>query len=138
MESDLGKVKQLLTQLHADAQFTKDDMFAILQGVTGFLSGAAGDDPFGALGAAIETAEHFATQCNTGTLQDNMANVNKWLTFGQAYQKLEDSSDLDFDKMDVGSVPEMMQVLNNIKNECMTMIYISKKIWGCCQKRCRH
>ncbi|XP_020909806.2 uncharacterized protein LOC110247689 [Exaiptasia diaphana] len=109
MDGYLAQANQLLTQLNDQAQFTQEDMFALLQGVTGFVGAVAGKDPFGALGAAIETAEHFATQCDAGTLQDNLGHLTKWLTFGQEYQKLEDSSDLDFDQMDVGSVPEMMQ-----------------------------
>ncbi|XP_028517529.1 uncharacterized protein LOC110247684, partial [Exaiptasia diaphana] len=120
MDGYLAQARALLADVNEQAQFTQEDMFAVLQGATGFLSAAAGDDPFGALGAAIETAEHFATQCNAGTLQDNLGHLTNWLNFGKAYQKLEDSSDLDFDTMDVGSVPEMMQANLEMNKEGLT------------------
>ena len=39
-----------------------------------------------------------------------MDKVEKWLKFGKDYAALKDSSELDFDKMDVAAVPEVMQV----------------------------
>ena len=53
---------------------------------------------------------HFAGKCDLGELQDNLDKVEKWLKFGKDYAALKDSSELDFDKMDVAAVPEVMQV----------------------------
>ncbi len=113
MRSSLEEIIAQLPDVYEEAQFNQQDLFVILQGVTGFFGGIAGKDPFDSIGAALEVAGHFATKCNTGTLQENLDNVEKWLTFGKEYSALEDSSDLDFDKMDVGSVPEVMQVLRH-------------------------
>ena len=110
MTGSLASIVNQLPDVYEKAQFNREDMFVMLQGITGFLSGVKGEDPFASIGAAIEVAGHFATKCNTGTLQDNLDKVEKWLTFGKEYAALKDSSDLDFDKMDVGSVPEVMKV----------------------------
>ena len=69
-----------------------------------------GRDPLEPLGAAIGVIGRFASRCNIGTLQENVNKTLKWLTFGQQYAALEDSSDLDFDQLDVGSLPEVMKV----------------------------
>lgn len=110
MDGHLTQALALLPDLHAEAQFTKSDFFAILQGIAGFFSGIVGKDPLSSIGAAVGVAEHYATRCNTGTLQENLDNLNKWLTFGQAYRALKDSSELDFDRLDVAAIPEIMQV----------------------------
>lgn len=86
------------------------DVFVILQGITGFLSGVGSKDPFETIGVVVEVANHFSTKCNLGILQDILDKLPTWLTFGKEYSALEDSSDLNFDKMDVGSVPEVMRV----------------------------
>ena len=111
MKGSLDDLVAELPDIQDAAKFTKQDLFVILQGVTGFFGGVAGKDPFAALGAAIGVAEHYATRCNTGSLQDNLGKLNNWLTFGKEYKALIDSSELDFDKLDVGAVPEVMQVL---------------------------
>lgn len=110
MTSSLGEIVGQLPDVYEASQFNRKDLFVVLQGITGFLSGVVGEDPAASIGAALEVAGHFITQCNTGTLQDILGNIEKWLTFGKAYAALENSSDLDFDRMDVGSVPEVMQV----------------------------
>ena len=111
MRLTLEKIIAQLPDVYEKSQFNREDFFVILQGFTGFLVGVAGKDPFASIGAARDVARHFATKCNTGTLQENLDKVEKWLTFGKEYAALNDSSDLDFDKMDVGSVPEMMKVI---------------------------
>ena len=111
MTSSLEEIVAQLPDVYQASQFNREDLFVILQGITGFLSGIKGKDPFASIGAAIGVAGHFAQKCNTGTLQENLDKVEKWLTFGKEYAALEDSSDLDFDKMDVGSVPEVMKVI---------------------------
>ncbi|KAJ7328563.1 hypothetical protein OS493_024480 [Desmophyllum pertusum] len=68
-----------------------------------------GKDPFATIDAAIGVAGHFSTKCNIGTIQNNLAKVKAWLQFGKAYRALKDSSELDFDKIDVAAVPEVMK-----------------------------
>jgi len=113
MASSLKAIAAQLPDVYKKSQFNRQDLVVILQGVTGFVGGAIGKDPFSTLSAAIGVAGHFAIKCNTGTLHDNLSKTKKWLAFGQAYAALEDSSDLDFDKMDIGSVPEVMKVVKH-------------------------
>ena len=111
MTSSLEEIIAQQPDVYKASQFNRGDLFAILQGITAFVSGIAGKDPAASIGTAVGVAGHFATKCNTGTLQDNLDKIEKWMTFGEAYAALEDSSDLDFDKMDVGAVPEVMMVM---------------------------
>lgn len=95
---------------HGEAVFTNDDMFAVLGGLTGLFKTVATRNPLELIDPAIATAQHFIARCNSGGLYDLMKNAKRWLTFGKEYQALQDSSELDFDKMDVEQVPEVMQV----------------------------
>lgn len=110
MKSNLQEAKAMLPTVFGKAKFKSDDLFAILEGVTGFFSGLIGEDPFAALGSALGVIGHFASKCNLGKFQDNLDKVEKWLKFGKNYAALKDSSELDFDKLDVTAVPEVMQV----------------------------
>ncbi|XP_066026371.1 uncharacterized protein [Pocillopora verrucosa] len=109
MKSNLLEAKAMLPDVYEKAKFNSDDLFVILEGITGFFSGAMGKDPFAALGSALGVIGHFAGKCDLGKLQDNLDKVEKWLKFGKDYAALKDSSELDFDKMDVAAVPEVMQ-----------------------------
>ena len=113
MASSLKAIAAQLPDVCKKSQFNKQDLVVILQGVTGFLGGVVGQDPFSTLSNAIGVAGHFATKCNTGSLHDNLDKTAKWLAFGKEYAALEDSSDLDFDKMDIASVPEVMKVIKH-------------------------
>ena len=115
MASSLKEIAAQLPDVYEKSQFNQKDLVVILQGVTGFFGGVVGKDPFGTLGTAIEVAGYFATKCNSGSLQDNLNKTAKWLAFGKAYAALEDSSDLDFDKMDIASVPEVMKVISHTR-----------------------
>ena len=110
MTSSLEETVAQLHKVHEASRFGKGDLLVLLQGFTGFVSGIKGKDPIAEINSAIGLAGHFATKCNVGTLQENLEKTKKWLTFGKAYAALQDSSALDFDKMDVGSVPEVMKV----------------------------
>ena len=110
MKSNLLEAKAMLPDVYEKAKFNSDDLFVILEGVTGFFSGVMGKDPFAALGSALGVIGHFAGKCDLGKLQNNLGKVEKWLKFGQDYAALKDSSELDFDQMDVEAVPEVMQV----------------------------
>lgn len=109
MKSNLLEAKAMLPDVFEKAKFNSDDLFVILEGVTGFFSGVMGKDPFAALGSALGVIGHFAGKCDLGKLQNNLDKVEKWLKFGQDYAALKDSSELDFDQMDVAAVPEVMQ-----------------------------
>lgn len=111
MNSSINQVVAQLPDVYEAAQFNRQDLFAVLSGYTAFAGGFAGRDPASAIGAAIGVAANFATKCNTGTLQETINKTRKWLTFGQAYAALDDSSDLDFDTLDVEAVPEVMKVV---------------------------
>ena len=110
MKSNLLEAKAMLPDVYEKAKFNSDDLFVILEGITGFFSGVLGKDPFAALGSALGVMGHFVGQCDLGELQNNLDKVEKWLKFGQDYAALKDSSELDFDQMDVAAVPEVMQV----------------------------
>ena len=110
MKSNLLKAKAMLSDVYEKAEFNSEDLFVILEGITGFFSGAMGKDPFAALGSALGEIRHFVSKCNLGKLQNNLDKVEKWLKFGKDYAALKDSSELDFDKMDVAALPEVMSV----------------------------
>ena len=116
MKHFLTKIPGILRGVYQGAQFSNADLMAILQAITGFASAFAGKDPFQALDTALGVAAHFATKCNTGSFNEVKGKVKKWLTFGKEYSALENSNDLDFDKMDIASIPEVMKV----KAKCET------------------
>ena len=53
MKSNLLKAKAMLPHVYEKAKFNSEDLFVILEGITGFFSGAMGKDPFAALGSAL-------------------------------------------------------------------------------------
>ena len=109
MSSTLETLKATLVDLQA--QTNMEHFFAILQGVTGFVGALIEKDPGAALGSAFSLLENEALRCNRGTLQQNKAKLEKWVRFGKAYKALADPSDLNFDEMDIQSVPEIMEVI---------------------------
>lgn len=106
----LDDVAHLLPEAHGKTQLGKSDLLVVLGGITGIGSSVIAKDPFSAVSAVVGVVDHFESQCNPGTLLDNLEKIEHWLTFGQAYAALEDSSDLNFDEVDVGSIPEIMEV----------------------------
>ena len=110
MKSSLEEILVQLPDVHQTAQFNKIDLFVVMQALVGFVTGTTERDSLALLGTALKVIGHFASKCKTGSLQDNKDKLEKWLMFGKEYAALDDSSDLDFDKMDVGSVPEIMKV----------------------------
>ncbi|KAJ7390685.1 hypothetical protein OS493_023397 [Desmophyllum pertusum] len=119
MKSSLEELAAQLPDVYEKSQFNKQDMIVILQGATGFAGGIVGQNPFDSIGAALDVVGNFATKCNTGSLQSILGKIEKWLTFGKEYQALKDSSDLDFDKMDIGSVPEVMKANLEMNKEAL-------------------
>ncbi|CAH3198111.1 unnamed protein product, partial [Porites evermanni] len=120
MNGILTNIANLSPQIYARSRFQVDDFLAVLQGIAGFASGIASRDPFtvidsviGLAGATYSLVENTCFQ----SLQLYMGSVKRWLTFGQHYKPLADSSDLDFDQLDVSSVPQIMQANLDINKE---------------------
>ncbi|KAJ7321740.1 hypothetical protein OS493_034360 [Desmophyllum pertusum] len=109
MEGLLANIKATAVELITVSRFNEDDLLAVLQAVCGFASAVVTKDPLGLVDAALGVAFTGERKCPLGTLENNAEKLKKWLTFGKSYQALEDSSDLDFDQVDVESVPEVMQ-----------------------------
>ncbi|XP_078345067.1 uncharacterized protein LOC144630573 [Oculina patagonica] len=109
LSSILLKLKQMLPGVYDKAKFNADDLFAMLQGITGFAGGLKDKDPFAFIDTAVGLAQSQSGKQCLGSLESNMAKIKKWMTFGKNYKPLLNSGDLDFDKMDVASVPEIMQ-----------------------------
>ena len=91
-------------------KLNRDEFIALLQGITGFAGAIASKDPAEFIDNALEIAQREVNRPNLGSLEANLHSVRKWMTFGEHYKPLVDSSDLDFDKVDVASVPEIMKV----------------------------
>lgn len=102
----------MLPNVYDQAKFNPDDLLAILQGITGFVGAIKGKDPLDFIDTALGLAGSQSGKQCLGSLESNLGSIKKWLTFGKVYTPLVDSSDLDFDKLDVASVPEIMQVQN--------------------------
>lgn len=108
-----GIIKEVETKLPETLEAAKShhgDFLAILQGVTGFVSAAASKDPFAFIDSALGLAESQHGKSCLKTLGNYQNSIKTWLTFGKNYKPLKDSSDLDFDQVDVDSVPGVMQV----------------------------
>lgn len=111
MKNFLSQITSVLPGVYEKAQFNTADLIAVLKGLTGFVKGIAGKDPFEVIDNALDVAGQFATKCNTGSFTEVKDKVDKWLKFGKEYSPLDNPNDLDFEKMDVGSVPEIMKVI---------------------------
>ena len=110
MESIVKRFPTLLKDTYKKGKFNKNDLIAMLQGITGFAKAIASRNPMDFIDAALDVASSFAGKACLKTLDKYLGSVRKWLTFGQKYIALTDSSDLDFDQVAVSSVPEIMQV----------------------------
>ena len=110
MGGTLKQVEAELPDVYKDAKMNENDFLAILQGITGFVSGIANKDPFEFIQSALGIAESQTGKKCLKKIESYLGSIRKWLTFGKNYKALENSSDLDFDRLDVDSVPEVMQV----------------------------
>ena len=111
MKGIVDQIRELLPGVLSAARFNEDDFLAVLQAIVGFAGAIADKNPLDFIGAAVGLAQDMAgKRCPLGTLEDNLGKLEKWLQFGQGYEALQDSSDLDFDRVDVSAVPEVMQV----------------------------
>lgn len=108
------QIRSILPEAVRAAKFNEDDFLAVLQGIVGFAGAIKDKNPFDFIGSAVGLAQDLSgKRCPLGTLEDNLDKLEKWLTFGKAYEALQDSSDLDFDLVDISAVPEVMQVVEN-------------------------
>ena len=103
-------IQKKLPEVYENAQFHPGDFMAILQGLVGFVSGVASKDPLASVSAILGIAESQSGKKCLKTIEGYFASIEDWLTFGQQYKLLTDSSDLDFDTIDIGALPEIMQV----------------------------
>ena len=91
-------------------KLSAEQCLAVLQAITGFAGAVAGKDPFAFIGSAISIMDYEINKPCLKSLGTIRKNLKKWLTFGREYQSLEDSSDLNFDKVKVSSIPDVMKV----------------------------
>ena len=91
-------------------KLNREQCLAVLQAITGFAGAVAGNDPFAFIGSAISIMDYEINKPCLKSLGTIRKNLKKWLTFGREYQSLEDSSDLNFDKVRVSSIPDVMKV----------------------------
>ncbi|XP_078383070.1 uncharacterized protein LOC144665665 [Oculina patagonica] len=115
MNSNLETVMAMVEDVQS--KFSMQHLFAILKSMTGFVTSVGGKSPGGILDSSLSFIETFATQCNKGTLQENKGKLQKWMTFGEQYDALTDSSDLNFDTMEVQEVPEIMKANLELNKE---------------------
>lgn len=118
MNDTLRRIYSSLKEAQEAAQkrLTRQQFVAVLQGITGFASGIftsivseEPQGPFAFINTALAIVEYDANKPCRTALRPLMKNVKKWLTFGK-YRPLNDSSDLNFDKMNVSTVPDIMKV----------------------------
>ena len=108
------QIRSILPEAVRAAKFNEDDFLAVLQGIVGFAGAIKDKNPLDFIGSAVGLAQDLSgKRCSLGTLEDNLDKLEKWLTFGKAYEALQDSSDLDFDRVDISAVPEVMQVVES-------------------------
>ena len=116
MDGILKHVQTELPKVYKNAKMHINDFLAILQGVTGFVSSLMSKDPFDFIQSALGIAESQTGKKCLKTLKEYLGSIEKWLTFGKNYKPRKDSSDLDFDRVDVDTVPEVMQVLKSFQS----------------------
>ena len=121
MNGSLTALSNELPDGDADAEFTKRDLLVVLQGLAGIVAAGTISDPLTVASITFRVLGNFATQCNTGTLQENKDKLLKWLTFGKNYAALQDSSELDFTQLDVEAVPEIMKVNYHMSSKMITI-----------------
>ena len=89
-----------------------EQLIAVVQGVTGFAAPITGKDPLTLIVTAGYVMDYQINKPCLESLDNIRLNLKKWLTFGKEYEPLEDSSDFDFDKVEVSAIPEVMKVCN--------------------------
>ena len=114
-------MQTMLPDVYDKAKFNRDDLIAVLQGIVGFGSAIASKNPMDFIDAALGVASSFSDKQCLNSLESILGSTKKWLTFGENYSPLKDSSELDFDQVDVNSVPEVMKVSPSL---CSSRVFI--------------
>ena len=110
MNSIVQNIVGRLPDVYDKAKFNRNDLIAVMQGITGFAKAFAGKNPLDLIDTSLSLTAALAHKQCLKSLDAYMGSVKMWLTFGSKYKPLEDSSDLDFDQVQVSSVPEIMKV----------------------------
>ena len=111
----IGILTTIMNLLPEAYQKTKSKLdakqfLAVLQGITGFSGAVAGEDPFAFIDSAVGIMDYEINKPCLKSLGTIRKNLKKWITFGKEYKPLNDSSDLNFDKVKVSAIPEVMKV----------------------------
>ncbi|KAL9982974.1 hypothetical protein ACROYT_G005089 [Oculina patagonica] len=110
MNNYLAETMKRLPDVYEKAQFKKGDLFVILQGITSFTGGVMGGSLSATpINSALDIIKHFSLKCALDALKGHLDNIERRLNFGKAYAALNDSNKLDFGKMDLNAVPEVMK-----------------------------
>ena len=110
MSSIIQEVTSELPGVYKKAKFNSQNLIGMLQGLVGFAAAGAAKDPFALIDQTLALAEESSQRCHLKSLDSYLGSIKQWLTFGKHYKPLVDSSELDFDQMNVSSVPQIMQV----------------------------
>ena len=111
MSNILKEATSALPDVYEKAKFNSNNITTMLQGLVGFTAAADAKDPFAFIDQTLTLAEESSQRCHLKSLDSYLGSIKQWLTFGKHYKPLVDSSELDFDQMDVSSVPQITQVL---------------------------
>ena len=110
MTTILENFPNMLKDTHKKGTFHRNDLIAVMQGITGFGKAIASKNPLDFIDTALGVASSLSGKACLKSLDSYLGSAKKWLNFGEKYKALTDSSDLDFDQVAVSSVPEIMQV----------------------------
>ena len=110
MTSILENLFVKLPDIYDKAKFNRQDFLAVLQGIVGFANAIKSKSPLDFIDAAVGVASDLSGKNCLKSLHSYFSSIKKWLTFGEKYKPLVDSSALDFEQVDVASIPEIMQV----------------------------
>ena len=109
--NDIQKyIQRELTKVAGMAKFHEDDVLAVLEGLVGLAMATQSKDPLSSAAAVLGLFSSMSGKLCLKTLEKYSESIKKGLNFGQAYKNLVDSSELDFDTLDITLLPEMMQV----------------------------
>ena len=114
MSNILKEATSALPNVYEKAKFNSNNIITMLQGLVGFTAAADAKDPFAFIDQTLALAEESSQRCHLKSLDSYLGSIKQWLTFGKHYKPLVDSSELDFDQMNVSSVPQIMQVLTGV------------------------
>lgn len=110
MSNILQEITSELPSVYENAKFNSQNLIGMLQGLVGFTAAGAAKDPFALIDQTLAFAEESSQRCHLKSLDSFLGSIKQWLTIGKHYKPLVDSSELDFDQMNVSSVPQIMQV----------------------------